>query len=40
MPLLLTDAQNLLSLIARYHSQVDYLVIRLEEAEGTDVVWH
>jgi len=35
MPLLLTDAQNLLSdLIARYHSQVDYLVIRPEEAEG------
>jgi len=39
MPLLLTDAQNLLSdLIARYHSQVDYLVIRLEEAEGTDIL--
>jgi len=33
MPLLLTDAQNLLSdLIARY-LQVDYLVIRLEEAK-------
>jgi TldD protein len=39
MPVLLADAQNLLSdLIARYHSQVDYLVIRLEEAEGTDIL--
>ena len=39
MPLLLANAQNLLSdLIARYQSQVDYLVIRLEEAEGTDIV--
>jgi TldD protein len=25
-------------LIARYGSQVDYLVIRLEEAEGTDIL--
>jgi len=36
MPLLLTDAQNLLW----FHSlslQVDYLVIRPEEAEGTDI---
>ena len=39
MPLLLANAQNLLSdLLARYQSQVDYLVIRLEEAEGTDIV--
>lgn len=39
MPLLLANAQNLLSdLIARYHSQVDYLVIRIEEAEGTDIL--
>ena len=34
----LTDAQNLLSdLIARYSSRVDYLMIRLEEAEHTDI---
>jgi TldD protein len=34
----LTDTQNLLSdLIARYSSCVDYLMIRLEEAEGTDI---
>jgi TldD protein len=34
----LTDAQNLLSdLIARYSSRVDYLMIRLEEAEDTDI---
>jgi TldD protein len=34
----LADAQNLLSdLIARYSSRVDYLMIRLEEAEGTDI---
>ncbi len=33
------DAQNLLSdLISRYRSQVDYLAIRLEEAEGTDIL--
>ena len=39
MSLLLADAQNLLTeLLARYHSQVDYLVIRLEEAEGTDIL--
>lgn len=35
----LTDAQNLLSdLIGRYRSQVDYLSVRLEEAEGTDIL--
>jgi len=34
----LTDAQNLLSdLIAHYSSRVDYLMIRLEEAEDTDI---
>ncbi|MBV8882576.1 MAG: TldD/PmbA family protein [Chroococcidiopsidaceae cyanobacterium CP_BM_RX_35] len=39
MPTLLADAKNLLSdLISRYGSQVDYLVIRLEEAEGTDIL--
>ena len=39
MPTLLADAQNLLSdLIARYSPRVDYLVIRLEEAEGTDIL--
>jgi TldD protein len=36
---LLTDTHNLLSeLIARYSSRVDYLMIRLEEDEGTDIV--
>lgn len=35
----LADAQNLLTdLIARYKSRVDYLAIRLEEAEGTDIL--
>ena len=39
MPTLLADAQNLLSdLITRYSPRVDYLVIRLEEAEGTDIL--
>ena len=39
MPTLLADAQNLLSeLIARYSPRVDYLVIRLEESEGTDIL--
>lgn len=39
MPTLLADAQNLLAeLIARYSPRVDYLVIRLEEAEGTDIL--
>jgi TldD protein len=39
MPTLLTDAKSLLSdLIARYRSRVDYLAIRLEEAEGTDIL--
>jgi TldD protein len=34
----LADVQNLLSeLITRYSSRVDYLMIRLEEAEGTDI---
>lgn len=33
------DAKNLLSdLMARYRSQVDYLAIRLEESEGTDIL--
>lgn len=35
----LVDAKNLLSdLIARYRHRVDYLAIRLESAEGTDVL--
>jgi TldD protein len=35
----LADTKNLLAdLIARYRSQVDYLAIRLEEAEGTDIL--
>jgi TldD protein len=35
----LSNATDLLAdFIARYHSQVDYLVIRLEEAEGTDIL--
>ncbi len=39
MPTLLVDTQNLLvDLIARYSPHVDYLVIRLEEAEGTDIL--
>ena len=39
MQSLLIDAKNLLSdLIARYSSRVDYLIIRLEEAEGTNIV--
>ncbi|MEA5581081.1 TldD/PmbA family protein [Nodularia harveyana UHCC-0300] len=34
----LADSQNILSdLITRYSSRVDYLVIRLEESEGTDI---
>lgn len=33
------DARNLLSdLLTRYRSQVDYLAIRLEESEGTDIL--
>jgi len=36
---LLTEAKNQLSdLLARYRSQVDFLAIRLEEAEGTDIL--
>ncbi|MEC4818501.1 MAG: TldD/PmbA family protein [Scytonema sp. PMC 1069.18] len=39
MQTLLADTQNLLSeLIARHASSVDYLMIRLEEAEGTDIL--
>jgi TldD protein len=35
----LLDAKNLLSdLIARYRHQVDYLAIRLEESEGTNIL--
>jgi len=39
MSTLLTDAKNVLAdLIARYQSHVDFLAIRLEEAEGTDIL--
>lgn len=39
MPTSFSDAKNLLSdLMARYSRQVDYLAIRLEEAEGTDIL--
>lgn len=39
MTALLADAKNLLiDLIARYRHQVDYLAIRLESAEGTDIL--
>ncbi len=39
MPNLLADAHNLLfDLIGRYSSRVDYLMIRLEEDEGTDIL--
>lgn len=39
MPSILTDARSILTdLIARYASRVDYLAIRLEEAEGTDIL--
>ena len=39
MPTLLADAKNLLSdLIRRYGKRVDYLAIRLEEAEATDIL--
>jgi TldD protein len=39
MPSVLADAKNLLTdLIARYRSQVDYLAIRLEESELTDIL--
>ncbi|WP_427161492.1 TldD/PmbA family protein [Aliinostoc sp. HNIBRCY26] len=35
----LAEAQNLISdLISRYSSHVDYLMIRIEEAEGTDIL--
>jgi len=39
MPTALADIKNLLSdLIARYSHRVDYLVIRLEESQGTDIL--
>ncbi len=39
MPTLLADVKNLLSdLIKRYRTQVDYLAIRVEEAEETDIL--
>ena len=39
MPPLIADTKNLLSdLIAHYSSKVDYLMIRLEESEGTDIL--
>jgi len=39
MPTLLTDLKNLLAdLIERYRTQVDYLAIRVEEAEETDIL--
>lgn len=39
MSIRLSDAQNLLSdLIARYSPRVDYLSIRLEESEATDIL--
>lgn len=39
MPTLLTDKKNLLTdLINRYRTHVDFLTIRLEEAEGTNIV--
>lgn len=39
MPTLLTDLKNLLGdLIERYRTQVDYLAIRVEEAEETDIL--
>jgi TldD protein len=38
MPSLLADARNQIDdLIARYKSRVDYLAIRLEESEGTNI---
>jgi TldD protein len=39
MATVLSDAKNILTeLIAQYRSQVDYLAVRLEEAEGTDIL--
>lgn len=39
MPTFTADSQNLLAdLIARYRSRVDYLAIRLEESDSTDIV--
>jgi TldD protein len=38
MPTLLADAKNLLAdLLNRYRDRADYLAIRLEESEGTDI---
>jgi TldD protein len=39
MSIALSEAKNRLTeLIAQYRSQVDYLAVRLEEAEGTDIL--
>ena len=39
MPSLLSDSKNLLAdLIARYRDRVDFLAIRLEESEGTNIL--
>lgn len=39
LPMSLDDSRNLLTdLIAHYRDRVDYLVIRLEESEGTDIL--
>lgn len=39
MSIALDDAKSLLDdLIRRYRSRVDYLSIRLEESEGTDIL--
>jgi TldD protein len=38
MPTLLDYADLLSDLVARYRSRVDYLAIRLEDAEGTDIL--
>jgi TldD protein len=39
MPIAIADSKNLIAdLVSRYRSQVDYLAIRLEESEGTDIL--
>lgn len=39
MPTVLTDIKSLLAdIVARYRAQVDHLAIRVEEAEGTDIL--
>ena len=39
MPTAFADVKNILSdLIARYSHQVDYLIVRLEESQGTDIL--